>query len=128
MSGRIIRLTELRRELLMAADLACRDDRELLKRIENIREGDGLADLVSDAGAGALLLTDARAKFEAIGFNVDTVAAELADSGAALEGVLAKEIASKTLVEHKATRDRAFTLAANALAELRLFATYARWS
>ncbi|MBN2528934.1 MAG: hypothetical protein JXR76_21270 [Deltaproteobacteria bacterium] len=115
----------LREDLMAAGALALRNDIEGQRRLAEIREGEGLADLVDDLRNLAVLIKDKRALFEAIHMDVDITAAEAAEKGESLQRMLSEEDVARSLVNSKEMRDRVYTLAIDALKEIRLFAAYA---
>ncbi len=117
--------TALREDVLAAADLALRKSAEGQRRLSQIREGEGLPDLVADLTDLAVLVGHASARFEAIRYPVSDKAAELTRMATALQATLANEDAGKTLGTAKELRDRVYTLALEPLTDLRAHATFA---
>ena len=111
-------------EVLENAELDISAD-EGKRRVSMIREGEGLADLVSDLNDQAVLLTDFRPRFEAIRVDVDAESQKAAKLRDDLQAALAEEDVAKTLTGYKELRDRIFTLTKRSLQELRAFASFA---
>ena len=116
---------QLRNYLNDAAELALRNNLEGQRRLETIREGDGIPDLVSDLDLYTLLLTEAKPLFEAICINVDEQANRAAGMRDSLRKVLAVEDVAKALSGSKEMRDRIYTLVKEKQQELRMFASFA---
>ncbi len=116
---------KLRNFLTDASELALRNNLEGQRRLETIREGDGIPDLVSDLDLYTLLLTEARPLFKAICINSDEQANKAAGMRDALRKVLAVEDVAKALSGSKEMRDRIYTLVKEKQQELRMFASFA---
>ena len=116
---------EVRTDALDAGELALRKSQEGKERMSRIREDDGLEDLASDMGDVAALLTDARHLFEAINYPVDETSTRTAELRDLIRKNLSAEDVGKTLSAAKDTRDRVFTLADEAISEIRSYAKFA---
>ena len=115
----------VRTDALNAGELALRKSQEGQERMSRIREDDGLEDLASDMGDVAALLVDARHLFEAINYPVDETSTRAAELRDLIRKNLSTEDVGKTLSAAKDTRDRVFTLADEAITEIRSFAKFA---
>jgi hypothetical protein len=115
----------VREDLISASVLALRKNIEGQRRLQVIREGDSMADLVADLQDLGVLITDARPLFEAINMNVDETAALAAKLSKDLQTALSTEDVAKSLSNSKEMRDRVFTLTKENLSEVRLFADFA---
>ncbi len=116
---------KLRNFLTDAAELALRNNLEGQRRLETIREGDGIPDLVSDLDLFTLLLTEAKTLFEAIHIDVEEQANRAGGMRDSLRKVLAEEDVAKALSGSKEMRDRIYTLVKDKQQELRMFASFA---
>ncbi|MBN2525544.1 MAG: hypothetical protein JXR76_04060 [Deltaproteobacteria bacterium] len=114
-----------REDVLAGAALALRNDTDGQRRVAEIKEGEGLADLMDDLRNLAVLVTDKRSFFEAIRVDVDAVSAEALAKSEGLQTMLSEEDVARSMTNSKEMRDRVFTLAKDALREIRLFAAYA---
>jgi len=121
----IARCEQKRDDLVAASMLALRNNLEGLRRLDMIREGDSIADMIADLGDLAVLLTDAKSYYQAINLEVDTEASEAAKLRDELRGALAQEDVAQSLSGSKEMRDRVYTLSAESIAELRAFASFA---
>lgn len=123
----ITRVQFVRQDVLYACDLAFRKNAPLEARVAGIREGVGLADLAADAVDLSLLMNDPGAKelLLALHYDVEGVSTELANAAPELRAILAREDAAKTLTGSKDLRDRAYSLMAETVADVRRFAAYA---
>ena len=115
----------LREDLMAGATLALRNDTDGQRRVAEIREGEGLADLIDDLRNLSILITEKRSLFEAINMDVDTMATKASETSQGLQQMLSEEDVAKSLTNSKEMRDRVYTLAKDALKEIRLFAAYA---
>ncbi len=116
---------EVRDDLVASAGLALRNNPGGLRRLEIIREGDSLPDLIADLQDLAVLITDARPLFEAINMDVDESSAKASRLSKDLQKTLATAEVAKTLSNSKEMRDRIYTLTKESLKEIRLFAAFA---
>jgi hypothetical protein len=114
-----------RDDLVAASALALRKNPDGLRRLDMIREGDSIPDMIADLGDLAVLLTDAKPLYQAINLDVDAEASAAAKLRDQLQGTLAHESVAKSLSGSKEMRDRIYTLSKEALAELREFASFA---
>ena len=116
---------DLRGEALAMSDLALRNSLDGQRRLANIREGEGLADLVADLFDLSLLIRDAEELYRAIKVETTEWSDRLARTAKSLQDMQSKEHAEKTLSIDKELRDRFYTLCIEPLREMRAFAAYA---
>ena len=98
----VIELCEaIRQDTLDAGVLALRHDRRGQERLALIREGDGLADLLSDLNDQAVLITDYAREFEAINWDIEAESERAAAARDALQSAISEESVGKSLTGYR---------------------------
>lgn len=115
----------LRGDSLAACDLALRNHADGQRRVSNIREGEGLPDLVADQHDLALLLMDTAPLFTAVKLDPHKMSAQHKEMAGKLEAGLSQEEAQKSVSTAKELRDRLYTLCLEPIREIRAFADFA---
>lgn len=117
---------ELRAEMMAEARFVFRQDTKAQAALDHIQEGNGLADLVQDLRELAVMVEQNKAAFEKAGLDPDAKAARArAVSSQLTVYVATRRSADRANAGALETRDRAATLLADTMAEIRACAAFA---
>lgn len=123
---REVQAEALRSDILAACRWSLRDDRVAIGTIGAISEGEGVADLIQDLNDLAALLDSRRAAFEADKtFDAATKSEEARSKAAELQAGTSLDRLSTNQIDARSTRDRAFSLLASLVADVREAGRYA---